>query len=285
MSADVTDRYIDVGDDLKLHLEVSGEGPPLVLIHGFTGSTATWSSLRPAFEEICTVIAVDLPGHGRSSVPVDPGRYRLERFAADLARVLDELWIDRAVVHGYSMGGRTALRFAIENGERLAGLILESASSGIPSASDRERRVLSDADLADTIERDGLERFVDYWERLSLWETQKSLPDEARAQLRAQRMANNPVGLANSLRGASAGRDVITPAMLSTISAPTLLIVGELDGVYLQHARILGNAIPESRVVRVPECGHAVHFEKPHAVREAVAGFLRTIPSTNGRWV
>src|SRR5512138_2340370 len=132
MSADVTDKYVDVGDGLKLHLEVSGEGPPLVLIHGFTGSTATWSSLRPAFDELCTVIAIDLPGHGKSSVPADPERYRLERFAADLARVLDELGIDRAVVHGYSMGGRTALRFGVEEGDRLAGLILESASSGIP---------------------------------------------------------------------------------------------------------------------------------------------------------
>src|SRR5690349_2633583 len=165
-------RDLDVGDSLHLHAITSGDGPPVVLLHGFTGSTATWTSLRAALEPHFTVHAVDLPGHGRSSAPADPERYRLERFAADLATVLDTLGIERTALLGYSLGARAALRFALAFPGRTSALILESVSPGIADPAERAARRTADAALADTIERDGVVAFVDRWERLPLWSSQ-----------------------------------------------------------------------------------------------------------------
>ena len=166
--------HVDVGDGVRLHATRLGEGPPLVLLHGFTGSTESWAPVRAALAGRFTTIAVDLPGHGRSTSPADPARYALARFAGDLARVLDALGIERTVLLGYSLGGRAALRFALERPERLVALVLESASPGIAKPAERAARLVADGVLADEIERDGITAFVDRWERLPLWTSQAS---------------------------------------------------------------------------------------------------------------
>jgi 2-succinyl-6-hydroxy-2,4-cyclohexadiene-1-carboxylate synthase len=273
----VDERTIDVGDGLRLHVARSGSGPPLVLLHGFTGSAETWAPLRAALGAAHTAIAVDLPGHGRSTAPGDPSRYELRRFADDLARVLDALAIERVALLGYSMGGRAALRFALRHPERVAALILESASPGIADPAQRADRLTVDRELADTIERDGIDAFVTRWERLPLWESQRALPDAVRASVRAQRVANRPDGLANSLRGAGAGIDEPVLDRLTTISAPTLLVAGALDERYVALGRTMERALPNARLAIVLEAGHAVHLEQPVRFLDAVATFLRDV--------
>jgi 2-succinyl-6-hydroxy-2,4-cyclohexadiene-1-carboxylate synthase len=220
------------------------------------------------------VVAIDLPGHGRSSVPDDPERYGLSRFSEDVATVLDELEIDRATILGYSMGARAAMRFAITNLDLVAGLILESASPGISGESERAERRQADCALADSIERDGIDAFVNHWEGLSLWDSQRSLADETRAALRAQRLSGNPKGLANSLRGAGAGVDEPVLDQLGELSIPALLIAGELDARYVHNATTLAAALPDARVVIVPGAGHAVHLERPVDFEREVLAFL-----------
>ena len=96
-------RYLDTRDGMRLHVASSGDGPPLLLLHGFTGSSETWTPFRAPFGAAHRVIALDLPGHGRSSAPAEPESYALDRFARDLALVLDELGVDRVALLGYSM--------------------------------------------------------------------------------------------------------------------------------------------------------------------------------------
>jgi 2-succinyl-6-hydroxy-2,4-cyclohexadiene-1-carboxylate synthase len=280
----IVDREIDAGDGLTIHLAKSGSGPPLVLLHGFTGSTETWMPLRPKFDHAYRVIAIDQPGHGRTASPSDPSRYDLDRFATDLAAVLDSMSIDRVVMLGYSMGGRAALRFAVDHPDRVAGLVLESTSSGIVDAIQRSERRASDSALADDIERDGIEAFVQRWERLPLWDTQHRLPDSARNQLHQQRLSNNPLGLANSLRGAGAGEEGGMLDAAGGIRAPTLLIAGALDSKYVELGKLLGSSIPDSRLEIVAGSGHTVHLEQPDAFASAIMDFLSTIPSADGRW-
>jgi 2-succinyl-6-hydroxy-2,4-cyclohexadiene-1-carboxylate synthase len=278
-------RDVDVDDGLRLHVALSGDGPPLVLLHGFTGSAETWAPLGSALGAAYTTIAVDLPGHGRSMAPDDPARYALGRFADDLARVLDALAIERVAVLGYSMGGRAALRFALRHPDRVAALVLESTSPGIADPVRRADRLASDLALADSIEREGIHAFVDRWERLPLWESRRAMPDAARVLLRAQREANQPAGLANSLRGAGAGADQPVLDRLSTIHTPALLIVGALDAPYVALGRLMERAFPTAHMTLVPEAGHAVHLEQPDAFVAAVKVFLRDLPSAVGRWV
>ena len=94
--------------DVTLNVEVSGRGPALVMLHGFTGSAATWQPHAPRFADGRSTVAIDLLGHGRSDAPADPRRYAIEEAAADVTAVLDRLALERAAVLGYSMGGRIA---------------------------------------------------------------------------------------------------------------------------------------------------------------------------------
>ena len=278
----IEEHDFDVGDSLRLHVEVSGHGPHLVLLHGFTGSVRSWDSLRASLEGTNTVVAMDLPGHGRSSSPGDPQRYSLSRFSVDLARVLDALGLERVCLLGYSMGGRAALRFALANRHRIHGLILESTSPGIEDAVARTERVRSDDELAGFIEREGVEAFVDRWERLPLWATQHSLPLDRRIALRAERLANDSRGLANSLRGAGAGRSEPVLEQLRELESPVLIVVGALDRAYVAHGRRMMSVLAHARLAAVEGAGHAVHLEKPSEFAAAVESFVRQV-SSSGR--
>jgi 2-succinyl-6-hydroxy-2,4-cyclohexadiene-1-carboxylate synthase len=280
---------VDVGDGLRLNVVQSGAGAPLVLLHGFTGCAESWASLRPALDARFTTLALDLPGHGRSSAPPNPERYALPRFADDLARLLDSLGIERTALLGYSMGGRAALHFALRHPSRVAALVLESASPGIADPAECAARARADADLADAIEREGITAFVDRWEQLPLWASQAALPAEVRSRLRAQRLTNDPRGLANSLRGAGAASQPTVADALVAHRAPTLLVAGALDAKYVELGRLMlaamGTAMSHARLAVVPGAGHAVHLERPSALTELVVGFLGALPSAEGKWI
>ena len=276
-------RHVALSDGVRLHVTTSGSGAPLVLLHGFTGSTRSWDPLTP-FLDGFTTIAIDLLGHGGSESPADPARYALPRFANDLVKVLDALRVRRAALLGYSLGGRAALHAALAHPDRVSALVLESASPGIDDAGERAARVQSDAALAATIERGGMRAFVDQWERLPMWSSQASLPDAVRARLRSQRLANQPRGLSNSLRGAGAGA---APSVLSQVGAlriPTLLVAGELDAKYVAIARDLEATIDGAKLALVADAGHAVHLEQPAVMAEHVTSFLKGVAETTGGW-
>jgi 2-succinyl-6-hydroxy-2,4-cyclohexadiene-1-carboxylate synthase len=259
---------------IALNVEQAGQGCPLLLLHGFTGSAAGWAPYAFALARSARTIAVDLIGHGESDAPADADRYRMERCVEDLVSLLDALHIDRADVLGYSMGGRVALHLASVARSRIRALVLESASPGITDAAGRRARLAADAELAQVIERDGVEAFVDRWERMPLFATQASLPRDGRARLRAQRLKNRAIGLANSLRGMGVGQQTPLWDSLFGIGAPTLLLAGTLDQNYRELARAMAAAMPNARVVVVPDAGHNVHLEQPAAFLRLVQEFL-----------
>src|SRR5215218_8615749 len=98
---------------LDYHVQVAGSGPPLVLLHGFTGSGASWARHILAYAREFTCIAVDLPGHGLTESPADPARYAMERVVEDLAALCGQLGFERTAWLGYSMGGRLALGIGV----------------------------------------------------------------------------------------------------------------------------------------------------------------------------
>lgn len=245
------------------------------MLHGFTGSAETWNTIRARLDSRFRIIAIDLPGHGKSSAPADPARYSLDRFADDLSRILDEFDVEQASVFGYSMGGRAALRFAIVHPDRVLSLILESTSSGIHDDHARIERREADETLAELIERDGVEAFVARWESLPMWASQSALGDSGRARLRSQRLENRAIGLANSLRGAGAGVDAPILHRAGEITAPTLILAGALDIQYIEHGKRLAAAIPDARLEVIPDAGHAIHLEQPDAVVREITAFAR----------
>ncbi len=260
---------------ISLNVEFAGSGQPLLLLHGFTGNATLWDPFLPLLTRHRRTIAVDLIGHGRSDSPRDPERYTMERCTEDLRAVLDALEVARTDVLGYSMGGRVALHLAAAAPTRVRALILESASPGLADLAERHARITADEALADALERDGLAAFVDRWERLPLFASQASLPTEVRVRLRAQRLQNNPLGLANSLRGMGTGRQEPLWNRLASLQVPTLLLVGELDQKYRELAHKMAAALPLATVEVVRGAGHAVHLEQPAAFVAAVSAFLQ----------
>lgn len=267
-------RSIDVGSGLTLHVASSGSGSPVLLLHGFTGSGASWHDLRRALEPSHRVLSIDLPGHGASASPRDPARYALPRFAADVVRVLDVLELTRVALLGYSLGGRAALRVALAHPERIGALVLESCSPGIADPQERAARLRADAELADDIERDGVAAFVERWEQLPLWASQATLPGPVRERQRQVRLGNAPSGLAASLRGAGAAAEPDVTGQLHRLTMAALLVAGAMDARYARIATGMAAHMPRAEVAIVDGAGHAVHLEQPEHFASLVGRFL-----------
>lgn len=253
---------------------------PLLLLHGFTGAAASWNELLPALGARRRALALSLPGHGCSDAPDDPSRYAAARVAEDVVEVVEALGIARVALLGYSMGARVALHVALAAPERIGALVLESGSPGIADAEERAGRRAADEALAADIETHGVEAFVDRWERLPLWGSQRQLSPAAREGLRAQRLAGSACGLANALRGLGAGATLPLYERLGELARiPTLLICGSLDEKYVRLAREMNGALPRSTVRVVQGAGHAVHLERPRELLGAVNEFLKEVES------
>ncbi len=268
---------------VHLNVEVSGEGPYVMAIHGFTGSTATWTPLATAAQKEYTVVAVDMLGHGASDAPSDPKRYSMERCVEDLEAILDHMGVERVHWLGYSMGGRIALSAAISLPQRTSALIAESASPGLATAVERAARVQDDEKLADWAEEVGIERFTDYWGAIPLFASQARLPAAVRDGLRAQRLVNTPLGLANSLRGIGTGAQPSMYERLSTLETPVLWIAGEEDTKFAGIARDMHRRVQGSELRIIPKAGHVAHMEQPGEFNQAVLGFLREHQPVSGK--
>jgi 2-succinyl-6-hydroxy-2,4-cyclohexadiene-1-carboxylate synthase len=252
----------------------SGANPPLVLLHGFTGSSTSWQSVAGWLGRERRLVMPDLLGHGRSDAPSNPAPYALECQVVDLLALLDELALERVCLLGYSMGGRIALRLALAAPDRVSALVLESASPGIVDPAERAARQNADEALADSLQRQGLETFIDRWERQPLFASQQRLPATTRAALRAQRARSSVAGLSASLRGAGAAAAEPVWSRLSLLPVPTLVIAGDLDRKYVGISRAMARVIPHCQLEIVPETGHAVHLERPEYWTEIVLSFL-----------
>jgi 2-succinyl-6-hydroxy-2,4-cyclohexadiene-1-carboxylate synthase len=276
MEESFTPATVDVPiNGVRYHARLAGAGPAIVLLHGFSGSGASWEPHAAVLGREYRVIAVDLLGHGRTAAPHDPVRYRVEHAVADILALIDALGVDDFALLGYSMGGRLALHLALAARNRARALILESASPGVPDPDERAARVRADEELAEAIERDGIEAFVTRWEALPLFASQTSLPSAVRVRLRAQRLTNSPAGLAGSLRGMGAGVPSALHDRLGELTMPTLLIAGALDDKYRRLAATMHAGMPQAETAIVPDAGHTVHLEQPAAFDDAVHTFLR----------
>lgn len=249
----------------RYHVERVGQGTPLLMLHGFTGRGANWHTLAAQITQEYAVEALlpDLLGHGQTDSPADAARYSIEAQAADLVALLDALDVKRALLWGYSMGGRLALYTALHDPSRFSGLILESASPGLADADERAARVASDTALAARIRDAGIAAFVEGWEKLPLWASQARMPQAKRDALRAQRLENHPDGLANSLIGMGTGAQPALWDSLAGLALPVLLMAGALDTKFTAIANQMQAKIGHAHLEIAPYTGHAVHFESP----------------------
>jgi 2-succinyl-6-hydroxy-2,4-cyclohexadiene-1-carboxylate synthase len=249
------------GADVRLNYFVVGEGAPATLLHGFTQSGRSWREVISTMPQGWRWVVPDLRGHGETQTSTGAA-FSMEACAADLEMLWDELGIERTHLVGYSMGGRLALHVAARRQRRLMSILTIGAHAGLDEGA-REGRRRDDEALAQRIEREGIEAFVDYWSALPMFAGLDQRGPAFAAELRAERLRNSVSGLAASLRGMGAG--VMDPVWrdLARVSVAGTFVAGRLDDRYVAFARRLGSAVRNGRVEVVPRAGHAVHLERP----------------------
>ncbi|MBC6126312.1 2-succinyl-6-hydroxy-2,4-cyclohexadiene-1-carboxylate synthase [Listeria welshimeri] len=256
---------------------VNGEKPVLLMLHGFTGSNKTFQESITHLEEHFSIVAPDLLGHGKTDSPDEIARYSIERIVEDLVTIIQELKIMQCFVLGYSMGGRVATAFASAHPEMVRGLILVSSSPGLAQKDLQESRVQADNRLADMLESEGIRSFVDYWEKLALFASQEVLSDELKKRIRLERLAQNPNGLAMSLRGMGTGKQPSYWNHLADFTFPVLLMTGSLDEKFEKIAQEMQQLLPNSTHVTVQNAGHAVYLEQPNIFLSQLTNWLEVI--------
>jgi 2-succinyl-6-hydroxy-2,4-cyclohexadiene-1-carboxylate synthase len=264
---------------LRWEVRTRGSGVPLLLLHGFTGRGSGWGTHATAFARTFRVVVVDLPGHGRTGTPADPALAGVERTADDLAAILRRAGLEPAHVVGYSLGARIALRLAVAHPGSLRRLVLESPSAGLATVAERRVRRAVDEARAVRLERDGIEAFVNEWERMPVFASHAALPPAWSNRLRAERLRNQPAGLAASLRGAGQGSMEPLQDRLAEIHAPTLVIAGALDPAGHARAETIAGGIPGARLAVVAGAGHTPHLETPSTFRSLALSFLKEDPA------
>ena len=255
---------------VSLAVDARGDGPALLLLHGFPLDRTMWA------HQVGTLarwrrIAPDFRGAGASDAP--DGGYSVAVYADDLARLLDRLGIERAVVAGLSMGGYVAFEMLRRYRERIMGLILADTRADADNADARRRR-----DEMIAAARSGgaaavAERMVPLLLGRSTRQAQPLLVEQVREMIGR---ASVP-GLVGAI-GAMRDRPDST-ALLSSIDVPTLVIVGEEDEATPPAlSRAMAAAIPGAAFAQIPGAGHVSPLEAPTTVSRVIAEFLEAVP-------
>jgi pimeloyl-ACP methyl ester carboxylesterase len=266
-----------VGDVRVVH-ESWGAGPALACCHAFATDRTMWAPQIACFARTHRVVTFDQRGSGESDHPVpapgEPDPYTIDTFAEDLRGVLDDVGSRRARILGLSMGGATALRFAMRWPERVEALILASTMASRLPEEIIERAKAVEQVLA----RDGLRAAFRFYFDGPLF---KRVPRAKRfdGQLERWVAKATPHGF-----GGSYGVTIDRPSMigeLGRIHAPTLILVGERDTLYLEDAEVMARRIPNVRKVIMKGLGHAMNVEAPEAFAGEVTRFLASLPGNS----
>lgn len=260
---------------LSLPLRQWGRGPePLLFVHGFTGTGAAFDHLEPLLGEHVRVAAVDLPGHGRCALPAEGASGWNETVEA-IAIGIEHAYGGPAHLVGYSLGARLALATALRFPGLVRSLVLESGSPGLRGDEQRSARRAEDAELAASIERDGVAAFIERWETNDVLTSLRKLPPALGAALRERRLGQDAAGLAWTLRHLGAGVQPDLWPKLRQLEPRTLLLHGSRDDKFRAHAERMALRMREAQLHEVRRAGHAPHLEAPERYAAALLEHLR----------
>lgn len=242
----------------------------ILALHGFTGCGEDFAP----FANLCGGhwVCPDLPGHG-AVADADCSLDGMVDSVGRHARVIKET---PRILLGYSMGARAALLYALEHPQKWDALILISGNPGIENADNRAARFESDNALADRIETDGVESFLEYWQSQPLIQSQQKIHPEWLSVMQENRVALTTAGLAASLRGFGQGAYPNLWPRLTELTLPTLCIAGAQDIKYSAIAQRLQATLPSAQTAIIPAAGHMPHLESPVETAAVIKQFLAT---------
>lgn len=258
-------------ENIKYHIEVKGEGKPIICLHGFSENLSTWEFLELHGYQL---ILIDLIGHGKSDKPFSCKYYGLKVMLKHLNKLISKLGLKKYSMLGYSMGGRIALAYGLAYSKEINNLILESTSYGEEGFLNRLKRRRNDLALAKSIEDNGIEWFNQYWGYLSIFKSQKNLPRSVISEINKRRLANGIHALSNTLKATGQGKFPCLKNQIVKLSMPILYISGEYDkkyGTVGTNFQKLNNGV---RHVVINGCGHNMHIEAPVEYTKVLSEFL-----------
>jgi len=243
-------------DGVNLYFEVHGDGPPLLLTHGFSATSQMWRGQIEPFSKHYKLIIWDMRGHGQSDYPEDLAAYSEAHTVADMAALLDAVGAERAIVGGLSLGGYMSLAFHLAHRDRVEALLIIDTGPGYRKDEPREGWNQNALRTAERYETEGLTRL-------------------ARGSVEMRTSTHrNAEGLAKAARGMLTQKDARVINSLPDIAAPSLVVVGANDTPFLAASDYMAAKIPGAQKVIIPDAGHAANIDQPEAFNTAVLGFL-----------
>ena len=249
-------------DGVKIHYEVHGDGPPLILTHGYSSTSEMWQGQVEALSKRHKLVVWDMRGHGQSDYPEDAKAYSEALTVADIAALLDKIGANSAIVGGLSLGGYMSLAFYRAHRARVGALLIIDTGPGFRKDDAREAWNKRALDTADRFEREGLAVL------------------QSGSRERSTVSHRNASGLALAARGMLTQRDAGVIEILPEIKVPSLIVVGADDAPFLAASDYMAAKIPGARKVVIPAAGHAVNIDQPQAFIDAVLPFLDGLPRT-----
>jgi pimeloyl-ACP methyl ester carboxylesterase len=281
LSAGLLDARYETVDGHRLRYVRAGAGPAVVLVHGFGSSIYTWKDVIPTLARGHDVVALDLPGFGQSEQPAD---LSFEDFPRAVLGLMRALGIERAALVGNSMGGATPAAAAGDEPERVSALVLIDAAGFNLGPSQRPGVVSLAMSRAGWLLAflPGQRLVVEASLRQVFHDESRVTPERVAEYLAAVRRPGTSSAL-RSLGASLAGRPGVVARALSRIRAPTLVLWGGDDRwIPLADADRFVAAIPGSRMVVIPDCGHVPQEERPAEVARLLLEFLAESPQAHG---
>lgn len=240
-----------------IHHEAHGQGAPILLTHGFGATTRMWDEQIEVFSDRHRLIAWDLPGHGRSETRAS--ETTTDSLVMEMLSILDAEAADRAVLMGLGLGGLLSLRFWRAFPRRVRALVLIGTIPGLRSRVARDIWNCQAEEIAEAVEREGLNAL------------------EGGVEV-DPRLHTSPSDMAGAARALLTQRDAGALPWLRQIDVPVLILVGSEDRPNLSAADFMANTIPGARKLVIPRANHAANIHKPDAVNAAIRDFLRRLP-------
>jgi pimeloyl-ACP methyl ester carboxylesterase len=273
--------YLNAGA-VRLYYEETGHGVPLVFVHEFSGDHRSWEPQVRYFSRRYRCITYDARGYLPSDVPDDPGAYSQDLAVADLLAVLDGLGIERTHLVGLSMGGFTALHFALRHPERLRSVAVGGVGYG--STPD-----------GDASWRDDVAALADFYadDTAGAAASHGSAPGRVAFMVKDRRgwqefadqlAQHSGAGSGHTMRGVQGGRPNLYDLRdeLSRLDVPLLVITGDEDEPCLEPGIFLKRTVPTAGLAVLPRSGHTVNLEEPAAFNALVQDLITTVDA--GRW-
>ncbi len=249
--------YIERGG-AKIFYSTDGQGPPVLLSHGFSATSAMWAGQIAAFKAQYRIITWDMLGHGESDSPDDPSLYTVDGTVKDIAAILDACGADKAVIGGHSLGGFMSLAFNVKFPQRVRALMLFNTGPGYKSDEARAQWNVVTEKQARAFAAKGLAA-VGHSEEMQLGRHRTAL------------------GLEHGARGMLAQNDAQIIDSLPDIAVPALVLVGEKDRGYLAAADYMTSKIPDGRKALILDAGHAANIHQPAAFNTVTGDFLKSL--------